>query len=820
MTHVRGTLRSLRRSPAYSATLVTVVAMAIALGAATCTVVESAFLGALPFDRPEALHLVGASRVPGAMWPGMLSGREISAVQAQLPGLPGTVLMAGRPVLARVGGVDLRSAAVDARFLDVVGVRPALGGFDPGDFDWGPALRPPELVPVLITDEAWRTRFGRDPDIVGREVVIMERGERRTGLRIRGVLPPDFVFPLDAGETRADVIAASGIPGAAVWPRMAARQFQLLVRITPPRSFAEVAGALERAQATLLDGRPADPSRVDPSVPSAAASASFDLQPIGRLWGADERTAFRPLVAAAALLLLLTAVNVTGLVAARTIARRPELAIRRALGASARDIAWQLAGEIGFLMAIAALAAWWLARPLVTITLGLLPDSVTLLRQPAVDARALAVAIGLGVAVTLIVAVWPAVLATRTGRPARLASGASAGSRAGRRSAFLIVTTQTAFGCVLIVAGALTAVSLSRVRAAELGFHREDLAVVEVEGRRFRDFADVADQLRRGLDALREMDGVRAVAAASVRPFDAGSVPFTTVAPEGVTARPEGVAERRVDRAFFDVARLSVLEGALPTEGEWRDGAPVAVVSRTAARLLWPDRSALGQVLTRLRPVPGASDPRRIVAAVVGDARWQALDAPPVGDVYLPGVIQATTVGIGALVQTTGDASDVAARAARELTARGLTVRRAVALEDAMASSTRARVLPVWLFGTLGASALAIVAVGVVGLVTMTAAQRTRELVIRVALGATSGGVTRLLVRDQLVAVGAGLAVGLVASVWTARWVESQLYATRVYDLTIWAAAAGVLGLVAVAGATLPAVRAARVDPARLLKAE
>jgi ABC-type antimicrobial peptide transport system permease subunit len=208
------------------------------------------------------------------------------------------------------------------------------------------------------------------------------------------------------------------------------------------------------------------------------------------------------------------------------------------------------------------------------------------------------------------------------------------------------------------------------------------------------------------------------------------------------------------------------------------------------------------------------------VIAVVADARYVALDADPMGDVYLRGVLEPGRYGGFFHVRTTAPADAVLQSILGALAGRGYLIVQASTHEDALFASVKHRALPAWLFGSLGLGALVVLGTGVFGLLAMSAAQRTREVGIRVALGASRGRVVRLLVREQALAVGLGLGAGALVSLWAVRLLESQLYGVRAHDPLVWASVASTLAAIAVIATLFPAFRAARADAAQALRAE
>jgi hypothetical protein len=388
-------------------------------------------------------------------------------------------------------------------------------------------------------------------------------------------------------------------------------------------------------------------------------------------------------------------------------------------------------------------------------------------------------------------------------------------TRLGRRSNLVLVAVQVALGFVLVAAGALTVSGLSRAWSSDSGYDRARIVLVEAFLK--RPAADDSAALRELADRLGQVPGVDAVSATNIRMFGPAGVPWSEVTTRGRSDQVTGTASRDVDANFFRVTTLRIIDGAVPAAADWRRGAPVAVVSETAAKLLWPGQRAVGLVLAPTGRRADEPVSERRVAAVVADARYMAADRDPVGDIYLPGPIG---YGGSFLVRTTRPAALLvpSLRAAAE--ARGYRVDRAVTLTDALFLTVKPRALTAWFFGLIGTVGLAILGAGVLGLVAMTTAQRTREMGIRCALGATAGRVVRDLVGEQAAAVVAGLMTGAVVSAWAVRGIESQLYGVRAHDAGVWSEFALIVVGVSVVAIVIPAWRVANTDPVLALKVE
>jgi hypothetical protein len=452
-----------------------------------------------------------------------------------------------------------------------------------------------------------------------------------------------------------------------------------------------------------------------------------------------------------------------------------------------------------------------------------LPASIAVLKEPAIDSRVVIAAALFATVCLIVVSLWPMLVTTRVGVSALLGSQSTSTPRR-RRSSAALIASQVALGFALLTAGGLSIASLVEAYRNDAGYRRDHAILLELFHTRAFAPTDSIEALRALPGLIEQLPGVSRVAVSTINPlFQSRSNASTNVVPEGwsiESAGPiEGVVSRLVSENFFEVLGVRLVDGRWPGAGEWKIDQPVALVSETAARVLWPDRSALGRTL-----VPRSSrlkSPTWTVIGVVADARYSGLDADPLGDIYLPDPL-ASQGRTGAFfhVRTTQAAETVLPVILASLSGRGFRIEQASTHEDALFASVKHRVLPAWLFGTLGFGALLLTGVGVLGLLAMSAAQRTREVGIRIAIGATPARVVRELLREQMGAVLAGLAAGMLVSAVAARFIEAHLYRISPFDPLVWAIGAVTVLGVAAAGAWLPSTRASRVDPVQALRAE
>jgi len=812
VTSLRYAVRTLRRSPWYSATVIFVLGIGIALATVVFAVVDGVLFKPLLYARAQELFLVHAERstAPSPSAP-PVSFIEIDAWRAAL----GEILLTATSTpyrFKRTDGREYWAANIDEHFFDVIGERPLLGGFAPEDWDWYQPEEGRAVRPVLVSYRYWQQVLGGDPNAIGRTHEEWRRHNTTWGEHIAGVLPQDFVFPLDSTAPQPEIL--SPIPRTR---RLSLDpDYHVLLRVPPSTDLASVhARVLDGLRQAAVVAPPEGHQRHSPFDGVRLAPAVDEL-------GRHERPAFALVFCGAAVLLMLACLNVAGLTAARNVERRRDLAVRRALGAGTAAIVRGLLVEIAWLAAGAAAVALIAARPLLIWTIGLLPATVTLLKTPALDARVFCASALFAVLTVAAVALWPARVAARASDASSLGGLAATATRVARRSSAALVAAQVAIAFVLLTTGALTVASLAAAWRTDAGYRRDRMILVEAYIRNYTSGADATQQLEQVDDLLARIPGVGRVATSSIQPlFDSSTQRrYTDLVPPGWKGDPRELSQRKVSPDFFEVLGMRLVSGRWASPGEWRVDQPVAIVSETAAKRLWPDGSAIGQLLVAQSPRRLAVEPPRTVIGVVADTRYSALDQDPAGEIYVPDRFEAGRTGVFFHIRTEHAAAPVVPLIVQALRSRNIFANQVSTHEDALFASVKHRALPAWLFGSLGVAALLLSGVGILGLLAMSAAQRTRELGIRVALGATTGRVVRLLVREQLLAVCAGLIAGVLVSLWAVRFAESLLYRVRPYDPAVWLSAAATLLAVALIGTLLPSLRAARVNPVEALRTE
>jgi putative ABC transport system permease protein len=812
--------RSLRRTRWYGLTAAGVIALSIAFATTIFAIVDGVLFKPLPYPGAERLFSAIENRnvVSGKSEMATLSPAQLDIWRQAIPdarfaayiGLP----MASFPLRSGTYADLLTRVMVGKGFFETLASPPLYGGFAPEDFTepmgFGAVPFSRRVTPAIVSYEVWQQWCGGDPSAIGRSIV----DDHGSGIRVVGVLPRDFVGPWGF---HADLLTP--IPND---PTSHDRGSDILVRLPAGMTARRVADRLSVIDAALAPAWPVNPSLRGRTSPVEAVT----LTPVRAvLTGATRATSWLVFAAAIALMAL-GCLNVAGLAAARVQDRWRDLVLRRALGAGPWDLVRLLATESAVVVVAGAVAGIAGAMPLLHVTLRLIANPVEFLKIPSVDWRVVAfAALAAAACVALITAVAARTL-LRTSARTVLADGPTSSRRG--RWAWSVVSGQVALAFLMAVGGALVAGSLVRVWSEDPGFDLARTASIHMNPFVFATGADIealmadlgrlpgvahAGGVAGGILGGMEGFGSDFDAPASVAPPPPGQVPGTS----GVL-----VQCLRVTSGYLEAAGLALLDGRLPTEAEFASGAPVLVVSESLAREYWPGQRAVGQTLVSNKFLRRPARTFTVVG-VVSDARYAALDRDPHGALYYPDVASGNPWLGNVLVKFSRNSPTSLAEVEAWMRRRcpGCPVYgHAKTLADLASASILPRTFHAWLFASFGLASLVVTGVGILGLVAMTSSRRTKEIGIRLALGATPGNVAGQILREQTAAVALGLLAGGLVAAWAVRFVQSYLYKVPVYDVPAWAAAVAALLLVAGAGAFVPALRASRVDPVEALRVE
>jgi predicted permease len=796
---VRSACRGLCRRPWFALAAVVTGTLGTAVLIAVMSVVDAVLVRPLPYADPAALvHLAeGSAQAPAGG--GQLSYPDFLDLQRLNRSLGGVAGYSGgsRTVATPAGPERVPIAEVTAGFFETLGVAPATGrGFVPAD-----ALPGSPRV-VLLTDGAWRRRYGGDPALVGSSIAL-----NGVPHLVAGILPRQFEFAL---RGRAELWLPL-VPSAAQAERRYAHWLDVIARIRPDVTAAQVRDDL-RPIARAWE-------RLDPAGHAGATLAFVSLrEQVVR----PVRPALAALLAAALLMLMAACVTVAGLALSRSADRAREIAICVALGASPGRIRRQvvlesllLAGAGG---ALGSIAGFWMAGGFLATLPAAQRASLPYLGHafgPRIALAALVVSVLFGLAS----AIPPAIHA---GRAMRQPAARGAGSRSpDRRSRAAVVLVQVAVTIVLLSATALLGRSVYGLLQASPGFVVRDKLTLRVSlpGVRYSTAGSVARFHADLLDRVAALPGVRGAATIDQLPLT-GRGNTGTFRVQGDPAGLDSPAcVRTVSPGYFGVMGVPLLRGRAFTAADRAGAPPVVLVNRTFAERAFAGSESIGRRLV-FPFVPG--EPRWEIVGVVGDEQVGRLDREPMPVVYFSFGQQAT----GAFSLVVHSAAPAEAAAAVRATAARLdpdlplydvrTMEQIAA--DSEAVFTRRQVLR--LFALLAAMAAILCALGLYAVVAQGVAGQRREIGVRIALGATRMEVLRMVLARGLRPAAGGIAVGIAGSVVSGRVLQSLLFDVSAADPASLAAAAAAMLAIALIASSVPAIRAARIDPTIALRCE
>jgi predicted permease len=802
---LRYAVRSLRREPGF--TFLALLALALGIGATTAifTVVDSVLLRALPYEDPQ--RLVVTLHGPDASGPvspadyldyrrSAQSFERLSAAQAW-----GATLTDGeRP--ERVNGLQ-----VAPDLFDLLGVPPLLGRpFGAGDDE------PGSNRVVVLGHAIWQRRFGADPSIVGRSLSLDGQSHL-----VVGVMPPRFRFA-PFWQTRAELFVP--LPLSHRLDDRGGRSLRLFARLRAGVS-------VEQAQAEMS----AIAANLERAYPKTNARLDITVRPLLDKVVSGIRSTLVALMGMVTFVLLIACANVANMLLARASGRQREIAIRVAIGATRARVIRQLLSESLLLAAAGAAAGLAVATWGVQWLLAMLPPG-SLPRQQEVgfDLRVFGAAVAATLVAGVVTGLVPALQLARTSLSAAFqddSKGATASS-GGKGLRSLLVASEVTLALVLLVGAGLMGRTMLKLSGVDPGFRVDRLAVASVS---LAGSAHAAPERREPMflrvrERLENVPGVTAVSAINHLPL-AGDIWNLGYSIEG---RPLPAPDdelravyRVVQPGYFSTMQLPLLAGRDFAGTDTASAPHVAVINKAMADRRWPGESPIGR---RIRlPGPGSVQSPITVVGVAASAPQGEWTSQPDDEVYLAFAQRAGEFGLSTMtfvLRTSVDPEGLAAaipRAVAQLD-RSVTVGETMTMRAVVASDLWRERLTARLTGIFAIVALGLAAIGVRAAVAYSVARRTRELGVRLALGATRGSIVRLALSEAMRPVLAGTVVGLGLAVTLATLIEALLFEVRAIDPLALGGAASALALAAVSAAWLPARRASRLDPVAALRRE
>ena len=792
--------RLLLKSPGFTAVAVLTLALGIGANTAIFSIVNAVFFETFPYPHPNQLVLLfnvplnQPDALEAISYRDFTHYREQNRVFSEMAGNSFhdlTLTGAGEPSI-------VNTADVTPEIFALLSAKPLAGRtLLPEDGKQGAA-------PVAVVSEnLWHSHFGSDPALVGQSITLDMRP-----FTVVGILPASFRYP--DGAPRQDVwisVAQDPLFGPRL-PQPGSRVLVGIGRLKPGVSLAQAQAEMNTLGARLAKEFPAEDSGL-----------TIRIEPYRKFVVGEVKSPLLILFGAVALVLLIACANIANMLLSRATSRGREIAVRIALGAGRARIVRQLLTESALLGLLGGgagvlLADWgvWSLRPF-------LPSNVILINSIHVGSSVLAFALLLSVAAALAFGLAPALLATPSNFQANIQEGGErTGQRGGQHMRSFLAIAEISLAMVLLVAGGLLIRSFRLVTSVNPGFDPRNVIEAEVSLPQFlyatpQQWTAFSNEL---LARLHAQPGLRDSALAAPLPMDRqgeASFAFSIVGDPPLPPGKSPTADyATVSPDYFQMMRIPLLRGRFFSDADSPSSPKVAIISEALVRRYFPNQDPLGRQMRF--GFPPNSDVSREIVGIVGDVRDVALSRKPGPMMYVP-FAQAPLYGGEVVVRSSLSASNVAAgiRQAVGSIDKSLPVTDIESLSDALGQSISQERFRTFLLASFSAIALVLAAVGIFGVISYSAAQRTREIGIRIALGAERRDVLRLILGQGTKLALVGLGIGVVAAFLLTRVMSSLLYSVSATDPLTFASVAIILLSVALTACYIPARRAMRVDP-------
>ena len=812
---LRSGVRQLGRRPGFTAVAILSLALGIGANTAIFSFVNAIILRDVPIERPEEIVNIYLDQAAFAFstlsYPDYEDLRDGTTEVFEQIGAMQPV-----PVqVERAGGVGMVGAeAVTGNYFPMLGIEAVVGRTLLPEDDVARGGHPI----VMLNYGYWQSAFGGAPDIVGRELWVAGRT-----YTIVGVGPPTYPGSLRGLSPAfyAPYMMVEELLGTSVFDARGNHAIFAKARLKPGVTLPQAEAAVGAVAASLTEARldEWDPAGqfVLLTLTEVLIHPSIDQFVRASAW---------LLMVVVGLVLLLACTNLASFLLARALDRRKDIAVLLALGASRGALVRRLLTETTLLSLLGGaagigLAVWLLDLLLDTDLSGPLSMQVTL--DLGLDWTVLAFTLGISVVAGALLGLVPALQSTRPDVASTLKSDTAGGDQPGQlRWRNALVVTQLTVSVVLLVGAGLFLRSSQQTQAVDPGFGREPTAIMtfvtpatrftEEEGRIYT---------RRLLDRFRQLPGVEAIgiidnlhlSTASFRSID-----FNVDGPDPPEDRGAFIADRaQVDAGFFEAAGIRIVRGRNFTDGDLPDSQPVAIISEAMAQRFWTDGDAVGRLVRR----PGDADDDLLVVGVASDAKVRTLGEAPRAMVYLP-YAQAYSSFVTVVARTSADPEQtaLALMTVGRVVDPDIWVRETKSMDRHLAIMRLPAQLSAFVLSVFAVLALSLAGIGLYGVVSYAVAQRTREVGIRMALGADTGTVVRLLAGSGLRLVVVGGAIGLIIALAVTRLLRGLLFGIDTMDPMTFLAVPLVLGGTALLAAYLPARRASRVNPVTALRTE
>ncbi|HET7206182.1 MAG TPA: ABC transporter permease [Terriglobales bacterium] len=813
---VRYGLRMLVKKPTF--TIVAVLTLALGVGANTAifSIVNAVLLRSLPYPDPDRLVRVFFNQPGVGLRDVSFSKPELDDLQTRAgvfedvsPIYEGSENLTGGKQPERVDGVNGSFS-----YFSMLGVVPQIGRlFGPQDFT-------PGVAPVaVISDGLWRRAYGADPNVVGRTIGI--DGDPIT---VIGVLPRGFRHPGPTTSGDAEVFCAMGFSASPFPPPMRGTRILRsgIGRLKPGLTLAQAQARLTAMAAQLRHDFPTD---YPPQ-----AQWTIEIQPLQETLVGKVRPMLLVLLGAVILIVFIVSLNIANLLLARASGRQQEMAVRLALGASRGRMVRQMLTESLLLSLIGGAAGIATAAATLGFILRFVPSNVPRLNEVRTDWVVLAFALLISILTGLVFGLAPALHSAKAALSSAIREGSRGsgyGTKTGRLRDVLIVS-ELAFAVILMVGAGLLLRTLRDLLRENPGFNPTQVVTANTwlgvpndpKMDRYLGIAGTASFDRELLRRMKALPGVELAAITSALPTTnsnpnaVGGLAIERFAIEDrpVESSQDLRAERiRISPDYFKVLQATLLRGRSFTEGDEDGKQPVAIIDESTARKYWPDRDPLGR---QVRFAKDATKPWVSVVGIIKDIKSDGLDIDGVPHIYVSSY-QDPSKQVNVLLRTSLPAAQLEPQIRHEIQSidSGLPVFNVSSMNDILDRSLASRRLSADLVGGFAGLAVLLASIGIYGLLAYMVGQRSREIGLRMALGARRDDILRIFLRKGVALAGVGIVAGLVFSAATASMMASLLYGVRPHDPAVFLIVPLLLLAVAALASYLPAFRATKVDP-------
>jgi putative ABC transport system permease protein len=810
---LRYAVRMLLKHPGFA--IVAIATMALGVGATTAiySVIDATLLHPLPYPNPaELVHL--EDDLPG------VSAQRVGISIPELKDLQNSGIFQNVSIYG-FGSVNLTGSAQPARiafrpvtpnYFAVLGVDAQLGRtFDPHDTTPGFNLE------VVISDGLWKRAFGADPHILGKTLRL-----DNDVYHVVGVMPPGFRDQGQTSEERnTELWAGAGFVGDPAPPPVRSSRLLLgtIARLKPGLSIAAAQGHLDALVQSLAKQYPED------YPPQAAWTVR--MTPLGETVVGSVRQSLILLFGAVGLVLLISCVNVANLLLARASARGREIAVRQALGAQRARLIRQLLTESLLLFLLGGFAGFAILFSTRHFLLQLVPDSLPRVNEISISWGVLAFALVVSVAAGTIFGLAPAWVTSRadlTGMLKQEGRG-SGGSRERSRARQLLVIGELALSLVLMVAAGLLLRSFWQLFKVQLGFNPERVMAVQTwlpvpndpSTDPYRTATQESVMLREVLRRNRALPGVEETAVSNLAALPLGHTrddlnmePLIREGGETKEDQAPRIGTSTVSPEYFHLLGMTLLRGRLFTDQDLEETPSIAVINEAAARTYWPNQDPLGKHFRLSRTKPAWTT----IAGVIADARTESLAGSSIPQLYLS-IYQRPAKDLAIFLRGQIDPAAIAAQVRGQVQSvdAELPVFHAETLDDELSGSLSVRRFSLEMVALFAATALLLAGLGIYGTISYVVNEQSREIAIRLALGAQRGNILKMVLRQGLGLAAAGAGVGVAGALIVSHLLASLLYGVSPNDLPTFAGVTVVLSIVALAASYIPARRAMKVDP-------